>query len=250
MTYLHDAQIPRETDADTGLPTGPRVTDAAPGPSPQRITLEGHYCRLEPLEPAKHGDELFRASTPEDGKARFLYLGEDPPASRTAFQPWLEKAAASTDPLYFAVIDKRTGRVEGRQTFLRIDPGNRSIEIGHIYWGPAIARSAVTTEANFLFAKYAFDTLGYRRYEWKCNALNAPSRAAAERFGFTYEGTFRRAVIIKGRTRDTTWYSMISDEWPRIKAAYETWLSPKNFDAQGRQRSQLSALTRAALASG
>ena len=246
MTSPHDAQIPRETDPATGLPIGPRV-GTTPALRPERLVLEGRYCRLEPLDPARHGHELFAASTPPDAAARFLYLFEEPPVGRAEFQAWLEKVAASADPLFFAVIDKRTGKVEGRQTFMRIDAPNHVIEIGSIYWGPAISRSAVTTEANFLFAKYAFETLGYRRFEWKCNALNAPSRAAAERFGFTYEGHFRRAVVVKGRTRDPSWYSMISDDWPKLRAAYESWLSPDNFDAHGRQKTALSALTKKAL---
>jgi RimJ/RimL family protein N-acetyltransferase len=240
-----DAQIPREMDAATGLPVGPRVTGQTPA-RPARLVLEGRFCRLEPLDPGRHGDGLFAASTPPDAAARFLYLSEEPPVSRAALEPWLHEKAASLDPLYFAVIDKRTGRVEGRQTFLRIDPPARSIEIGHIYWGPAIARSPVTTEANYLFAAYAFDELGYRRYEWKCNALNAPSRAAALRFGFTYEGHFRRAAVAKGRVRDTTWYSMIGEEWPAIKAGYQGWLDGSNFDVDGRQRQTLAACLKAA----
>ena len=128
-----------------------------------------------------------------------------------------------------------------------MDAANQSIEIGDIYWGPAMSRTALSTEANFLFAKYAFDELGYRRYEWKCNALNAPSRQAAERFGFTFEGHFRRATIVRGRSRDTTWYAMISEEWPALKAAYEQWLAPQNFDTNGQQKTALSALTAKAL---
>ena len=235
-----ESQIPRETDAATGLPIGPRVADPSPAPRPECVVLDGRFCRLEPLDPARHGDDLFRASTPPDAAARFIYLFEEPPTTRAAFQSWLETVAASTDPLFFAVIDKANGRCEGRQTLMRIDPTHRVIETGSIYWGPAISRSPVTTEANFLFAKYVFDTLGYRRFEWKCNALNAPSRVAAERFGFTYEGHFRRAVIIKGRTRDTAWYSMTAEEWPRIKRSYETWLAPDNFDANGLQKTKLS----------
>ena len=236
--------LPHELDKVTGLPIGLTLANPAPAKRPERVVLDGRYCRLEPLDPKRHGDDLFRASTPPDGRARFLYLPEDPPASRPAFTPWLEKSAASSDPLYFAVIDKATGRVEGRQTYLRIDPPQQSIEIGHIYWGPSMARSRLSTEANFLFAKYAFDMLGYRRFEWKCNALNAPSRTAALRLGFAYEGLFRRAAIVKeGRSRDTTWYAMIGEDWPAIKAAYETWLAPENFDAAGRQRQSLSALT-------
>jgi RimJ/RimL family protein N-acetyltransferase len=235
-----DAQIPRETDAASGLPIGPRVANAGPVPRPERAVLDGRYCRLEPLDPARHGDDLFRASTPPDAAARFLYLFEEPPVSRAEFQAWLEKVAVSQDPLFFAVIDKRTGRCEGRQTLMRIDPAHHVIETGSIYWGPAISRTAVSTEANYLFAKYVFETLGYRRFEWKCNALNAPSRASAARFGFTYEGHFRRAVIIKGRSRDTSWYSMIAEDWPSIRAAYDRWLAPGNFDANGQQKSKLA----------
>ena len=246
MLGLHDAQIPREIDAASGLPIGPRVS-STPAAQPARVVLDGRFCRLEPLDPARHGEDLYRASTPPDAAARFLYLFEEPPVSRTDFQTWLETVAQSPDPLFFAVVDKRTGKVEGRQTLMRIDPKNRAIEIGSIYWGPAMARTSVSTEANYLFAKYVFDTLGYRRFEWKCNALNAPSRATAERLGFTYEGHFRRAVIIKGRTRDTSWFAMTSDDWPRLKAAYETWLSPDNFDPAGHQKMSLSVLTKAAL---
>jgi RimJ/RimL family protein N-acetyltransferase len=234
-----DAQNPRETDVATGLPVGPRVANTGPAPRPQRVILDGRFCRLEPLNPARHGDDLYRASTPPDAAARFTYLFEEPPVSRAEFQAWLEKAAASQDPLFFAVIDKRTGRCEGRQTLMRIDPTHHVVESGSIYWGPAISRSAVTTEANYLFAKYVFEVLGYRRFEWKCNALNAPSRAAAERFGFTYEGHFRRAVIVKGRSRDTSWYSMIAEDWPPIKAGYERWLAADNFDANGQQKTKL-----------
>jgi RimJ/RimL family protein N-acetyltransferase len=234
-----DAQIPREIDPATGLPIGPIATPAGPAKRPERVVLEGRFCRLEPLDPARHGEHLFAAATVPDAAARHQYLFEDPPSSRTAFDAWLTDRAASEDPLFFAVIDTRTGRCEGRQTLMRIDPANRSIEIGSIYWGPAISQTPVTTEANYLFAKYAFDTLGYQRYEWKCNALNAPSRRAALRFGFTYEGFFRRAVVIKNRTRDTTWYAMIADEWPTRRAAYDAWLAPDNFDAAGQQKTSL-----------
>ena len=242
-----DAQIPREMDAATGLPIGPLIANGAPAKRPERIVLDGRFCRLEPLDPARHGDDLYRASTPADAAQRFIYLFEEPPLNRTGFQAWLEKVTLSTDPLFFAVIDKRTGRCEGRQTLMRIDPVHQVIETGSIYWGPEISRTPVTTEANYLFAKYVFEDLGYRRFEWKCNALNAPSRAAAERFGFSYEGHFRRAVIIKGRTRDTIWYSMLAEEWPRLKVAYEQWLSLGNFDGMGKQKVSLRTLTKDAL---
>ena len=162
------------------------------------------------------------------------------------FDAWLGKAAASRDPLYFAVIYQATGKVEGRQSLMRITPAHHCIEIGNVYWGPRIAGIRAATEALYLCAVYVFETLRYRRFEWKCDALNAPSRRAAERFGFTWEGHFRRAVIVRGRTRDTSWFSMIDEEWPELKAAYERWLAPGNFDGEGQQRTRLSYLTRAA----
>lgn len=247
MTGLHDDQIPQEIDAETGLPIGPLVTSTGPASRPGPVVLEGRVCRLEPIDPARHRDDLFRASTPPDAAARFRYLFEPPPASLAEMEQWLVAAQASKDPLVFAVIDKRTGRCEGRQTLMRITPEHRCIETGSIYWGPAISRSPVTTEANYLFAKHVFDDLGYRRFEWKCDALNAPSRRAAERFGFAYEGHFRRAVIVRGRSRDTTWFAMVEDDWPAVKAAYEQWLDPSNFDADGRQKTSLGNLTAAAL---
>lgn len=240
MTSIHDNQIPQEIDSETGLPIGPRLADPSPARRPQRVVLDGHWCRLEPIDPVRHGDDLFVASTPPDAARRFRYLFDPVVRTRAELDDWMAKAVVSEDPLVFAVIDKRTGRCEGRQTLMRITPEYRSIETGNIYWGPAISRSQVATEANFLFAQYVFDTLGYRRFEWKCDALNAPSRRAALRFGFTYEGHFRRSLINKGRTRDTTWFAMIDEEWPRIKAAYGRWLDPANFDAHGQQKTPLA----------
>jgi RimJ/RimL family protein N-acetyltransferase len=249
MQGLHEDQIPREIDPETGLPVGPRLADPGPAKRPERIVLEGRYCRLEPIDPARHRDDQFAALTVPDARRRLRYLSQDPPGSLAEMEAYLANAASRDDPLMFAVIDRRTGKAEGRQTLMRITPEQRTVEIGNIYWGPAISRTPVTTEANFLFATYIFEALGYRRYEWKCDSLNAPSRAAAARFGFTYEGHFRRAAITKGRSRDTIWFGMIDEEWPRLKAAYECWLDPANFDAEGRQRSRLSDLTAAALRS-
>ncbi len=247
MKSLHEDQIPREIDAATGLPIGPLMSRPGPAQRPQRIVLEGHYCRLEPIDPGRHAADLFAACDIPDVAARFRYLMDLPPRTLEEMQAWIAKAQAKDDPLMFAVIDRASGRTGGRQTLMRITPEHQSIEIGAIYWGPAIAQTRVTTEANFLFAQYAFDVLGYRRYEWKCDALNAPSRRAAERFGFTYEGHFRRAAINKGRTRDTIWFSIIDEEWPGLAAAYRQWLEPANFDAAGRQKTRLSELTAAAL---
>ena len=245
---IHDSQVPREIDPESGLPIGPRLADAGPAKAPERIVLEGRWARIEPLDPDRHGDDLHAASTPSDRAARFRYMPELPPDAREAFGAWLSGAAASLDPLFFAVVDRATGRAEGWQTLMRITPAHRCIEIGNIYWGPRMAGTRVATEALYLFAAYVLEDLGYRRYEWKCDALNAPSRRAALRFGFTWEGHFRRAVIIRGRNRDTAWFSIIDEEWPVLKAAYEQWLAPENFDTEGRQRTRLSELTAAALA--
>lgn len=210
-----------------------------PRPRPERKVLEGRYVRLEPLEAARHGDGLFEASSVSDADGRFRWLPEFAPEKREDFQPWLEKAEASPDPLYFAVIDKASGKVAGRQTLMRIEPAHGVIEIGHIYWGPLVARKPAATEAQFLFAQYAFDGLGYRRYEWKCNNNNAPSKRAAERFGFKFEGVFRQNLVIKGENRDTAWYSIIDKEWPALKKAYEAWLDPENFDEKDQQKRRL-----------
>lgn len=208
-------------------------------PRPERKALDGRYARLEPLDPARHGADLLASAQAPGGDERFRYLFEEPPADLAAFSPWLQKAAAGEDPLFFAVIDKRTGRTEGRQALMRIDTVHGVIEIGNILWGPAIARTQIATEALYLFARYIFDDLGYRRFEWKCNDRNEPSKRAAIRFGFTFEGVFRQHMVTKGGNRDTAWFSMIDSEWPALKAGYEAWLDPKNFDDEGRQREAL-----------
>lgn len=198
-------------------------------PRPERVTLEGRYARLEPLDPARHRADLLR------------YLFEEPPANDAAFTDWIERAAASTDPLFFAVIDRRNGQAEGRQSLMRIEPAHGVIEIGNILWGPAITRSRVATEALCLHAAYAFDTLGYRRFEWKCNDLNGPSKRAARRFGFTPEGVFRQHMVQKGRNRDTAWFGMTDGDWhSHLRTGYEAWLRPENFDAKGQQRRKLT----------
>lgn len=213
-----------------------------PRPRPARVVLEGRYVRLEPLNPGVHGDELYAASSVPDADGRFAWLPETPPQSRAEFQPWLDKAEASEDPLYFVVIDKASGKVVGRQTLLRIDPANGVIEIGHVYWGPAMARTRGATEAQFLLAQYALGALGYRRYEWKCNNRNEPSKRAAERFGFKFEGIFRQHMVVKGENRDTAWYAMIDKEWPALARAYDAWLDPGNFGGDGNQKKRLEEL--------
>lgn len=215
------------------------LRDWTPRPKPERKVLDGQYVRLEPIDAQKHGDELFAASSVNDADQRFTWLFEVPPATRAAFQPWLDRVSASEDPLFFAVIDKASGKVAGRQALMRIDPANGAIEIGNIYWGPLISRKPAATEAQFLFMQYIFDELGYRRYEWKCNDDNAPSKRAAERFGFAFEGTFRQHMVAKSKNRDTSWFSIIDGEWPALKQAYQAWLAPENFDTDGQQIKKL-----------
>jgi RimJ/RimL family protein N-acetyltransferase len=211
---------------------------SAPAPArlPQRVVLEGHYARLEPLG-QQHSADLYRAAAGQE--QRFTWLFENAPKSDAHMADWVARGMAKDDPLYVAVVDKASGRAEGRQALMRITPEHAVIEVGGIYWGPAIARTRVTTEALFLHARYVFDELGYRRFEWKCNNLNEPSKAAARRFGFSFEGVFRQHMIIKGQNRDTAWFSMLDGEWPRIRAEFERWLDPGNFDADGMQKTKL-----------
>lgn len=211
------------------------LSNWTPRPLPKRQEMEGRYVRLEPLSAARHGDELYKASSVSDARQRFKWLPDEPPESRAAFEPWLQKAEASADPLFFAVVDKATGAVAGRQTLMRIDAANGVAEIGNIYWGPAISRTPATTEAFYLFGRYLFDELGYRRYEWKCDNANEPSKRAAQRFGMKPEGLFRQHLVVKGRNRDTAWFSIIDGEWPDIRAAFKVWLATANFDDDGKQ---------------
>ncbi len=210
-----------------------------PRQRPTAETLEGRWCRLERLDPARHGESLFEASLAPGVETRFRYLFEPPPATRADFDAWLQKAAGTDDPRFYAVIDPATGRAEGRQALMRITPEHGVIEIGSILWGPKIARTRMATEALFLFAEHSFDALGYRRFEWKCDASNEPSRRAALRFGFAFEGIFRSHMVVKGRNRDTAWFAITEAEWPRIRAGMRRWLAPENFDADGKQRARL-----------
>lgn len=210
-------------------------------PSPERVKLSGQYVSLAPLSPKEHGEQLFESAQQPGAEDRFRYLFDTPPATQTAFAQWLDKASKSADPLFFAVIDHRTGRAEGRQALMRIDSGHGVIELGNILWGPAIAKSRAATEAFYLIADYALDTLGYRRLEWKCDDLNEPSKAAARRFGFKSEGIFRKHMVVKGQNRDTAWFSIVDREWPRLRSAYQRWLDPQNFDAVGQQRQKFLA---------
>lgn len=209
---------------------------------PSILRLEGRFVTLEKLSSEKHGEELYGASTMIDAEARFRWLPEFPPKSREDFADWLQAAESSTDPLFYAVIENRTGQVAGRQTLMRIDEYNGVIEIGNILWSSMISKTPVTTEAFYLFAKHVFEDLGYRRFEWKCNNENVPSKNAALRYGMKAEGVFRQHMIVKGKNRDTAWFSMLDHEWLALKRAFEIWLAPENFDQDGNQLKKLQQI--------
>ena len=214
----------------------------APHPAyglPQREVLEGRYVRLEPLS-LHHIPALFAATAGEGEDDRYRWLFENPPASEAQLAEWARPAIASNDPLHFAVIDKASGEARGRQAFMRMVAKDGVVEIGSVLWGRGVARTPLATEALYLFARHAFETLGNRRFEWKCNNLNEPSKRAAQRFGFTFEGVFRQHMIVKGANRDTAWFSMLDSEWPSRKAGFEAWLDPANFDAAGQQKRKLA----------
>jgi RimJ/RimL family protein N-acetyltransferase len=218
------------------------LPDWRPPPRPSRETLAGRLCRLEPLDPARHGDDLYRANALDADPRHWTYLPYGPFADREAYRRWMEATCLGDDPLFFAIVDLATGAPAGVASYLRIDPGNGSIEVGHLRFSSRLQRKPAATEAMYLMMRRAFE-LGYRRYEWKCDALNAPSRAAALRLGLSYEGTFRQAMVIKGRSRDSAWFAATDRDWPALDSAFRRWLDPANFDEAGRQRVRLSELT-------
>jgi RimJ/RimL family protein N-acetyltransferase len=209
---------------------------------PQRTMLDGRVVSVVPLDPVAHAGTLYAATLGDENAGLWRYLFEGPFATCDAFEAHLKQKASSEDPLCFAILEKASGDAVGYASYMRIEPVHRVIEVGSILFTPRLQRTIGATEAMYLMARHVFEDLGYRRYEWKCNALNAPSRSAALRLGFTFEGIFRQHMIIKGCNRDTAWFSMLDSEWPKRKAAFERWLDPSNFDANGRQRVSLSAL--------
>ncbi len=208
---------------------------------PTRATMEGRFCRLEALETESHAEALHEANAVDVEDRNWTYLPYGPFDSFANYRAWIEEMSSSNDPLFFAIIDQSTNCAVGVASYLRIDPNSGSIEVGHINYSPLLQRTPGATEAMYLMMKNAFD-LGYRRYEWKCNALNAPSRIAAERLGFSFEGIFRQAAVLKGRNRDTAWYSVIDQEWPAPREAFVRWLEPSNFDPKGQQFVSLKTL--------
>jgi RimJ/RimL family protein N-acetyltransferase len=223
-----------QTGQPVGLPVDPR-----PAPRPGPVTLKGHYGHIEKLN-AGHAADLWWAFAGHDEV--WTYISTDGPfANFDEFAAFIAKRAAADDPYAYAIVDL-SGRAVGYFTLLRIVPQNRVIEVGHVLYSPALQRTPLGTEAQYLLARYVFETLGYRRYEWKCNSFNEPSRRAALRYGFTYEGTFRQHIIAKARNRDDAWFSMLDSEWPARKVSFERWLAPENFDGEGRQKVSLAAL--------
>jgi RimJ/RimL family protein N-acetyltransferase len=221
-----------------GLSVGHWQPPAFPGKEP----MEGRFCRLEPLDAAQHAESLFAANALDAGGQSWTYLPYGPFNTFKDYRDWMERECCGTDPLFLAIVERRSGRALGVASYLRITPASGFIEVGHLNYSPLLQRTPAATEAMYLMMARAFD-LGYRRYEWKCNALNAPSRAAAQRLGLSFEGVFRQATVAKRRNRDTAWYAAIDEEWPVLRSAFQQWLDPGNFDEQGGQRISLSSLT-------
>ena len=229
-----------------GQPVGFPLPEWTAPPRPPRETLNGRYCRIEPLDLERHSNDLYNANRLDPSGRAFTYLSSGPFNSLEAYRQWITSTCLGNDPLFHAIIDSSTGKAVGVASYMRIDPVNGVIEVGHLNFSPLLQQTRAATEAMHLMMKNAF-ALGYRRYEWKCDSLNAPSRAAAQRLGFSYEGRFIQAIVYKGRNRDTDWLSITDREWPALRAAHEQWLAPENFDGDGRQGLSLSALTAALL---
>ncbi len=228
---------------DLGQPIGFPLPGWTPPPRPTREPLPGRYCRLEPLDPDRHAAALFAANAADQEGRSWTYLPYGPFETLRNYRDWMHAQCLGDDPLFFAIVNLGDGLPTGVASYLRIAPASGSIEVGHIHYAPRLQRTAAATEAMFLMMQHAFD-LGYRRYEWKCDALNAASHAAAQRLGLSFEGVFRQATVYKGRNRDTAWYAAIDTQWPALRAAFQAWLDPANFDAQGRQRTRLADVTR------
>ena len=221
-------------------PVGPIVDPLPPGSQPDLRPLHGRWVWLEPVSAVKHAKALYESFAGSDPDGRiWTYLGYGPWEGLEPFEAWLRDREAARDPWFYGFIRRGDGRACGMGAFMRCDAANGVIEIGHIWMAPSLQQTREATEIIFLMIRHCFDDLGVRRLEWKCDALNAPSRRAAERFGFTHEGVFRQHFIVKGRNRDTAWYAMLDKDWHRVRAAFEAWLSPENFDAGGRQKAKL-----------
>ena len=232
-----------------GQPVGESLADWQVPPHPPGQILEGRLARLEPLVAARHAASLYAAHALDADNRNWTYLPYGPFDTFDGYCAWIDTHCRGGDPLFYAIVERTSEVAVGVASYLRIAPASGSIEVGHINFSPRLQQTPAATEAMYLLMKHAFE-LGYRRYEWKCDALNAPSRAAALRLGLSFEGVFRQATVVKGRNRDTAWYAAIDREWPLLHAAFARWLAPANFDAVGKQRVALSALTRLSLQGG
>lgn len=228
---------------ELGQPIGFPLPRWTARPRPPRSPMEGRYCRVEPIDPERHAADLYSANALDPEGRNWTYLPYGPFARLADYRSWLDRISAADDPLFHAIIEGRSGRAAGVASYMRIDAAAGVVEVGGINYAPPLQRTAAATEAMYLMMRRVFDELGYRRYEWKCDSLNAPSRAAALRLGFRYEGMFRQATVYKARNRDTCWFSILDGEWPVLRPAFERWLDPANFDAMGRQLRSLSNLT-------
>ncbi|WP_027801035.1 GNAT family N-acetyltransferase [Paraburkholderia dilworthii] len=223
-------------------PIGAPLPDWSGAKPPARTPLAGRYCRIEPVSVEAHAADLFDAYHSATDARDWTYLATGPFETVDAYREHLTRIAASADPLHYAVIDAASGKAVGTLALMRIDPANGVIEVGHVTYSPRLKRTRVATEAMFLLMQYVFDELGYRRFEWKCDSLNEPSRVAALRYGFTFEGIFRQAIVYRQRNRDTAWFSVIDSEWPALRSSYKRWLDDANFDVEGRQAERLADL--------
>jgi RimJ/RimL family protein N-acetyltransferase len=242
--FFHD-QVHQPTSRLTtsfGQPISFPVTNWTVPLPPSREPMQGQYCRLEALKPDLHARDLFEANSLDKDSRNWTYLFQGPFEHFDDYIKWMRNSCLGDDPLFYAIMDNTTHKAVGVASYLRITPAAGSIEVGNINFSPLLQKTPMATEAMYLMMKRVFE-LGYRRYEWKCDALNAPSRVAAQRLGFSYEGVFRQALVYKNRNRDTAWYATIDQEWPKLEAAFQTWLNPDNFDETGQQRVGLSDLT-------
>lgn len=233
------SSVPDQHGNPIGIPLGEVTKPGLPDPE---VKLVGQYCYLEVLDSKKHSADLFAAYSLDEQGLLWTYMPQGPFESAEQYQAWVAGVEHKSDPFFYAIIDAQSNKAVGVASYLRIDPNSSSIEVGYITYSPLIQQKPIATESMYLMMKNAFD-LGYRRYEWKCNALNAPSISAAMRLGMSFEGLFRQATMVKGHNRDTAWFAILDRDWPAAKTAFETWLSPDNFTADGQQKQSLSALT-------
>ncbi len=229
--------------SELGLPIGFPLEDWQACERPPRTAMDGRYCSVEAIDPGKHAADLHAANAEDRAGRIWTYLPYGSFDELESYKAWMEQACLGEDPLFHAIIDGRSGKAVGVASYLRIEPAVGVIEVGHINYAPALQKTPAATEAMYLMMRRVFDELGYRRYEWKCDDLNAGSKAAAARLGFQFEGVFRQATIYKGRNRDTAWFAITDQDWPEIRRRMESWLDPDNFDGDGRQKRALGAIT-------